>query len=389
MKVPLLDLKPQLKPLRDEILAAVTEVIDSTRYIGGPKLEELESAVASYCDAGYGIGVSSGTDALLVSLMALDLKPGDRVITTPFSFFATAGAIVRLGARPVFIDIDPVTYNVSPDLLSDFLAREKNSNDFRAVIPVHLFGQMADMDPIVEACRERGIAIIEDAAQAIGAQYPSREGTKRAGVMGDAGCFSFFPSKNLGAAGDGGMVVATDQRLAERIKLLRNHGAKPKYYHSLIGGNFRLDPIQAAILLVKFPYLDEWSRERRKNADLYDKLFAESGLIRQNLIGAPERVWARPGLDYPHIFNQYVIRVREGRRDALRERLQSAGVGVEVYYPVPFHEQPCFKDLGYRYGDFPAAELAAREALALPIYPELTSEMQEFVVERITEFFKA
>ncbi len=388
MKVPLLDLKAQLKPMREDILSAVTEVIDSTRYIGGPKLEELESAVASYSGMNYGIGVSSGSDALLVSLMALDIKSGDRVVTTPFSFFATAGAVVRLGARPVFIDIDPETYNISPALLNEFLGREKNSGDLKAAIPVHLFGQMADMDPIVEACQKRGIAIIEDAAQAIGAQYPSKQGAKSAGAMGDTGCFSFFPSKNLGCAGDGGMVVAGDKDLADRVRLLRNHGAKPKYYHSLVGGNFRLDPLQAAILLVKFSYLDEWSAKRSRNADRYDALFAESGLVGDNLIGTPSRAWAGKGLDNPHIFNQYVIRVKDGQRDALRAHLETAGVGAEVYYPVPFHEQLCFKDLGYRSGDFPAAESAAKEVLALPVYPELTAEMQEFVVERVAGFYK-
>lgn len=388
MKVPLLDLKAQLKPIRGDILAAITEVIDSTRYIGGPKVERLESVIAEYSNVACGVGVSSGSDALLISLMAMDITAGTRVITTPFSFFATAGAIVRLGARPVFIDIEPVSYNMSPDLLRELLEREKHSDDIKAVMPVHLYGQMADMDPIVELCEDRGIFVIEDAAQAIGAQYPSRRGVKRAGSMGTAGCFSFFPSKNLGGAGDGGMVITNDHELAEKLKILRNHGAKPKYFHNLIGGNFRLDPIQAAVLLVKFLHLDKWSEARRENAAYYDSLFAESGLIEQGHVATPQIVWDDGTIENPHIFNQYVVRVREGKRDELRQWLASADVGVEVYYPVPFHEQRCFQNLGYRTGDFPESENAAREALALPIYPELTRKMQDYIIDRAVAFYQ-
>ncbi len=387
MKVPLLDLSAQLQPLREEILAALTEVMDSTRYILGPKVEQLEESVARYSGTNFGVGVSSGSDALLASLMALGAGPGHRVITTPFSFFATAGAVTRLGARPVFVDIDPATCNLSPARLAEFLESEKNRDDIVAAIPVHLYGQAADMDPINELCHKHDIAVIEDAAQAIGAEYPSSSGPKRAGAMGDMGCFSFFPSKNLGGVGDGGMVVTGDETLAEKLKVLRNHGAKPKYYHRFIGGNFRLDPIQAAVLQVKLPHLEDWSRARRRNADRYDDLLRSAGLPDKGLVAPPSRAWDGKGLEQPHIFNQYVIRVGGGKRDALRAHLAKCDIGAEVYYPVSFHEQDCFRYLGYRKGDFPEAEAASEQVLALPIYPELTTEMQQYVVERIVEFF--
>jgi dTDP-4-amino-4,6-dideoxygalactose transaminase len=389
MKVPLLDLKAQLEPLREDILKAITEVVDSTRYIMGPKVEQFEAAVAAYSGARAGVGVSSGTDALLVSLMALGVEANDRVITTPFSFFATAGAISRVGGRPVFVDIDPVTFNISPEKLGEFFHTEKQGNSIRAAIPVHLYGQTADMDPIVQMCGLRSVSIIEDAAQAIGAQYPSVKGLKSAGSLGDAGCFSFFPSKNLGGMGDAGMVVTQDEKLAEKLRLLINHGAHPKYYHKHIGGNFRMDPLQAAVLQVKLAHLDSWSSARRRNADYYDELFSGSGLTERGAVSTPVRVWENKGLERPHIFNQYVIRVKDGCRDGLREHLSQAGIGVEIYYPVPFHLQECFRHLGYRKGDFPEAEKAAGEVLALPVYPELTREMQEFVVESIAQFFRS
>lgn len=389
MKVPLLDLKSQLQPMRSEIINALVEVVDSTRYILGPKVEALENEIAAYSGVPFGIGVSSGTDAILIALMALGIGPDQRVVTTPFSFFATAGAIVRVGARPVLVDIDPETFNISSAKLNDFLDSEKNSSDIAAVIPVHLFGQIAEMDAIIQACAPKGIALIEDAAQSIGAQYFSRDGIKRAGSLGDMGCFSFFPSKNLGGLGDGGMVITRDNVLAGKLRILRNHGANPKYYHSLVGGNFRLDPIQAAVLLVKFPYLDSWSRSRQLNADRYDQLFEQTSLIKEGHVILPKRQWAGKGLENPHIFNQYVIRIPNGKRDKIRAYATEAGIGVEVYYPVPFHLQECFQNLGYRQGDFPESEKAALEVLALPIYPELTNVMQEFVVETIVSYFRS
>jgi dTDP-4-amino-4,6-dideoxygalactose transaminase len=374
MKVPFLDLAGQLKMIEGDIKAAVNEVIDSTRYIMGPKVVELEERIAEYAGAAYATGVSSGTDALLISLMALDVGSGDIVITTPFSFFATAGVIVRVGAIPVFVDIDPDTYNISPDALREWFERETEKIDkVKAIIPVHLYGQCADMDPILEIAGEFDIPIVEDAAQAIGARYPSKNGELKAGSMGTLGCFSFFPSKNLGAIGDGGMVVTNDPGLDERLKKLRNHGAKPKYYHADVGGNFRLDTIQAAVLLAKLPHLDTWHIMRQKNAAYYDEnLVADVGIKK------PVIAYKR---EY-HIYNQYVISVQE-RRDELRDFLKDNGIGTEVYYPVPFHEQECFKYLGYRSGDFPNSEYAAKHTIALPIYPELTTEMQEYVVGKL------
>ncbi len=376
MKVPLLDLQAQLEPLRTELQDAVLEVLNSGRYILGPKVEELEKAIADYCGAAHAIGVSSGTDALLVALMALDAGPGDLVLTTPYSFFATAGCVVRTGATPVFVDIDPASYNLDPKALSRwFEENPEKARAVKAIIPVHLYGQCADMDPILEIAERHGVAVIEDAAQAIGATYPSRKGVKRAGSLGAVGCFSFFPSKNLGGIGDGGMVVTNDTALGERIRLLRNHGAKPKYYHSMIGGNFRLDPIQAAVLLVKLPHLDKWHTMRRENAEYYD----------EKLQGSAVKI---PVVQYGrehHIYNQYIISVPD-RREDLRAFLQAQNVGHEVYYPVPFHEQKCFESLGYKTGDFPHSEHAARHTLALPIYPELTRPMQDYVVEKIGEF---
>ena len=378
MKIPLLDLKAQLNLIEKEVKEAVNEVIDSTRYIMGPKVEALESEIAAYSGAKYGTGVSSGTDALLVSLMALSIKPGDLVITTPFSFFATAGVIARLNAKPVFVDIDPDTYNISPDALKQwFETHAEESHRVKAIIPVHLYGQCANMDPICELADAHGIPIVEDAAQAIGAEYPSRSGPKKAGSMGALGCFSFFPSKNLGCIGDGGMVVTNDPGLNEKLKMLRNHGAKPKYYHAMIGGNFRLDPIQAAVLLVKLPHLDQWHTMRQQNAAYYDEKLKDLDV---------KTPFVAYGRDH-HIYNQYVISVPENR-DGLRQFLADNDVNTEIYYPVSFHMQACFKDLGYREGDFPNSEYAANHTLALPVYPELTREMQDYVVDKIREGLK-
>ena len=373
MKVPLLDLKAQLKTIEHDVKAAVNEVIDSTQYIMGPKITALEEQIAAYVGTNYAVGVSSGTDALLISLMALDIKPADLVITTPFSFFATAGVISRLNAIPVFVDIDPDTYNMSPAALQQWLESEPDKRaKVKAVIPVHLYGQCADMDPILEVAETYGIPVIEDAAQAIGSRYPSKHGEKKAGSMGAVGCFSFFPSKNLGAMGDGGMVVTNDAVLDEKIKKLRTHGAQPKYYHALIGGNFRLDPVQAAVLLVKLPHLDTWHTMRQDNAAYYDANLYSEGIKKPHI--AYNRQY--------HIYNQYVISVAD-KRDELRKFLTENGIGTEIYYPVPFHEQECFKYLGYKSGDFPISEYAAQHTIALPIYPELTREMQDYVIEKL------
>ncbi len=391
MQVPLLDLKAQLDPLRDDILAAMTEVVDSTRYIMGPKLEELEEAVAAYSGARYGIGVSSGTDALLVSLMALGVGQGDLVLTTPYSFFATMGVVLRLGALPVFVDIDPISYNIDPQAMADTLETyARRGKRFKAFIPVHLYGQCADMGKLLPLAREYDIPVVEDAAQAIGAAYPMETDGRvewlPAGSMGAAGCFSFFPSKNLGCIGDGGMVVTGDAELANRLRQLRMHGMAPKYYHSMIGGNFRMDPLQAAVLSVKLPHLPAWHRGRRNNAARYNQLFEASGLVASGKVVVPTAVYA--GLagreqrepDY-HIYNQYVIRVKD--RDGLKHDLDRHGVGNEVYYPIPLHLQECIAHLGYGEQSFPEAERAALETLALPVYPELTEEMQEYVVDRV------
>ncbi|MBW2632033.1 MAG: DegT/DnrJ/EryC1/StrS family aminotransferase [Deltaproteobacteria bacterium] len=373
MNVPLLDLKPQLKTIENDVKLAVNEVISSTHYIMGPKVEKLEAEIAEYVGARYATGVSSGTDALLISLMTLDIGPGDIVITTPFSFFATAGVIARLNATPVFVDIDPDTYNLSPDALRHWLGANREKIDrVKAIIPVHLYGQCADMDPILEIAGEHNIPVIEDAAQAIGARYPSRYGVKKAGSMGAFGCFSFFPSKNLGGVGDGGMVVTNDANIDEKLKKLRNHGANPKYYHELIGGNFRLDPIQAAILSVKLPHLDKWHSMRQANAAHYDRNLNVNG-IKKPII-AYKREY--------HIYNQYVISGMN-QRDALRKFLAENNIGTEIYYPIPFHKQECFKYLDYKSGDFPNSEYAAEHTIALPIYPELTTEMQDYVIRKI------
>ena len=374
MKVPLLDLKAQYAGIRDEIVKVVLDVFESQYFILGPRVENLEKAVAAYCSSEYAVGVSSGSDALLIALMATGIGPGDIVITSPYTFFATAGAIARSDARAMFVDIEPDTYNISPQKIKRAL--EKLSADERkrvkAIMPVHLYGQCADMDPIREIASVQNLIVIEDAAQAIGAEYND----KRAGSLGDFGCFSFFPSKNLGAFGDGGIVTTASEDLYEKMKILRVHGSKPKYYHKLIGGNFRLDALQAAVVSVKLKYLDQWSAARQRNAQTYRTLFAEAGL---------ERIQLPLEKESRHIYNQFVIKVPE-KRDALRQYLQENGIGTEVYYPVPLHLQECFAYLKYQNGDFPFAEEAATHTLALPIYPELTDEQIEFVVDKINDF---
>jgi dTDP-4-amino-4,6-dideoxygalactose transaminase len=364
MQVPLLDLKAQYATIKDEVLAAVAEVLESQRCIGGPKVEELEKQIAQVSDCQYAVGVSSGTDALLASLMSLRIGAGDEVITTPFTFFATVGCIARAGAKPIFVDIDPKTYNIDPDLIE--AAVTKNT---KAIMPVHLFGQMADMDPIVDIAERYNLAAIEDAAQSITSTYKG----KKAGSIGTAGCFSFFPSKNLGGIGDGGMVVTNDEALYKRLVLTRNHGMEPKYYHKFVGANFRLDPIQAVALLVKLPHLDDWSQARRDNAAYYNQKFK----------GTPVQTpYVSP--DCKTIYNQYCIRVP--RRDEVVAHLQANQIGCEIYYPVPAHLQECFAYLGHKEGSFPKSERAAKEIMALPIYPELTDEMQDAVVKAILGF---
>lgn len=372
MKVPLLDLKAQYNGIRQEIEPVVKEVIESQYFIMGPQVKECEAAVAKYCGCAHGVGVSSGTDALLISLMAEGVGPGDEVITTAYTFFATAGCIARLGARPVFVDIDPVTFNINPGLIA-----AKISPRTKVIMPVHLFGQMADMDAVMAIAAQHNLVVIEDAAQAIGAEFKGR----RAGSIGHYGCFSFFPSKNLGCFGDGGLVVTNDAARAEKLAILRNHGSKPKYYHKVVGGNFRLDTLQAAVVTTKLRHLDDWTAGRQANAQRYDRLFAESGLVKKGLVTLPQARTSR------HIFNQYVIRV--SRRDELLAYLKAQEVGAEVYYPVPMHLQECFKQLGNRPGDFPISEKAAQETLALPIYSELSDPQASYVVETIRRFYTA
>ena len=378
MNVPLLDLKAHHQPLRKELLAALEQVLDKNNFILGNDVAELEEKIAAYCQTRFGVGVSSGTDALLAALMALDIKSGDEVITTPLSFFATVGAIVRLGARPIFVDIDPVTYNLDPSRLEAAITPRT-----RAIIPVHLYGQCAEMDPILKIATRHGLAVLEDAAQAIGSEYRDK---RRAGSMGIAGCLSFFPSKNLGGLGDGGMVVTNDEGLAERLRILRVQGSKPKYYHRVVGGNFRLDTLQAAVLKVKLGYLDRWTALRQRHAELYERLFRDEGLAEEKKVRLPKAVYKEAGVSHYHIYNQFVIGV--SNRDQLQAHLKTKGIGTEVYYPVPLHRQECLKHLGYQEGDFPVAEQACRELLALPVYPELNEDQQHYVVETVKEGFK-
>lgn len=365
--VPLLDLKAQYATIREEVRTAVDRVMESQIFIMGPEVQALEQEVAAYSQCQFGIGMSSGTDALLAALMAIDIGPGDEVITTPYTFFATAGCIARLGGRPVFVDIDPASYNIDVDRIAAAITPRT-----RAIMPVHLFGQMVDMDPLMALANEHNLIVIEDAAQAIGAEYKGR----RAGSIGHMGCFSFFPSKNLGGFGDGGMVVTNDPALAHKLDILRKHGSEPKYYHKIIGGNFRLDAIQAAVLRVKLKYLDSWTAARQHNAAQYRELFQATGL--DTIVQPVEEPERR------HIYNQFILRVP--RRDALLAHLKQQKIGSEVYYPVPMHLQECFADLGYTLGAFPASESAANGTLALPIYPELPESALQQVVHTIVEF---
>ncbi len=387
MQVPLLDLKPQYAPLATEILAAIEKVCASQHFILGAAVKELESAVAAYSQCRFGIGVSSGTDALLLALMALEIGHGDAVITSPFTFFATAGTIARTGAVPVFCDIEPETFNLSPAAVRRFISDQCERRDgqlvtrkggarLKAIMPVHLYGQMADMAAIMKIAQENGLRVIEDAAQAIGAEDAAG---RRACSYGDVGCLSFFPTKNLGAFGDAGMCVANDPALAERLDILRVHGGKPKYFHSLIGGNFRIDELQAAVLNIKLRHLDEWTAGRQRNAAFYDRGFARADLGRAVQTPSPPQGGR-------HIYNQYVIRVRD--RDLLRQHLTANGVGTEIYYPVPLHMQKCFAYLGHRSGEFPESERAAEETLALPIFPELTDTQLQYVIDTIAAFYR-
>ncbi len=377
MNVPLLDLKSQYASIKEECLRVTEEIYDSQYFILGPHVEALESEISRYCDTSYAIGVSSGTDALLLSLMTAGIGAGDRILTSPYTFFATAGAIARLGAIPVFVDIDPDTYNLSIAslyrVMDEMTADEKQS--VKGVMPVHLYGQCADMDEIVSIAKDHDWWIIEDAAQAIGAEYKG----KRAGAFGDFGCFSFFPSKNLGGFGDGGIVTTHSKELYEKLAILRVHGGSPKYYHKYIGGNFRIDALQAAIVSIKLKYLDQWTAKRQQNAKKYREMFQDQGLT--DYVRLPMEKHTR------HIYNQFVIEIPENRNQLMTFLLES-NIGCEIYYPVPLHLQACFSYLGYDAGDFPNAEHAASHTLAIPVYPELTEDKQAYVVQRIKDFVK-
>lgn len=387
MKVPLLDLKAQYQTIKKEIDETLIRVAESQYFIMGPELEKMEKAMAEYLECKYAIGVSSGTDALLLALMALDIQPGDEVILPTYSFFATAGVVARLNAVPVFADSDPVTFNIDPADIE-----RKITPKTKAIIPVHLYGQSADMDAIMAIAKKHNLFVIEDGAQAIGVQY--KDG-KKVGNFGDIGCFSFFPSKNLGCFGDGGLVTTNNEDLAKKLTIKRVHGGQPKYYHKVIGGNFRLDALQAAVLSVKLPHLDGWSAKRRENAALYTKLFTGAGLaVREgetvfddkNKVLLPAAVYKSDSVKNYHIYNQYIIRVE--KRNALRDFLTQKGVGVEIYYPVPFHRQECFTYLNYDVNAYPVADCCANDSLALPIYPELTTEQITYVVDMIAEFMR-
>ncbi len=454
MNVPLLDLKAQYLSIKPDIDAAIAEVCESQKFILGPQVKACEEAIAKYCGCAHAVGVSSGTDALLISLMAEDIKPGDEVITTAYSFFATAGCIARLGAKPVFVDIDPITYNLDPTKFEELLTKNQKpeTKNYKAILPVHLFGQMADMDPIMDIAKRHNLVVVEDGAQAIGAEYAPMfivsslgslvsgqpqtinqkpQTSRRAGSFGEYGCFSFFPSKNLGAFGDGGIVTTNDAERADRLRVLRAHGSKPKYYHKFVGGNFRLDTLQAAIVLAKLKHLDDWTAARQANAARYDRLFQQSGLVSSGLVSLPKIASYSStagvvsfesmvsGSSFPgpvpgttnhepqtknqkpkttnqkpetsncsrHIVNQYVIRAQ--RRNELQAFLKEKGIGSEVYYPLPLHLQECFASLGHKPGSFPESEKAANETLALPVYPELTDDQAVYVVDSIRAFYSA
>ena len=370
IKVPLLDIPLSYKEVLADVEKNINAVIESGYFILGPVVEELEQKIVTYCEAKYAVGVSSGTDALLISLMAAGIKEDDEVITTPFTFFATAGSISRLGAKPVFVDIEPDTFNIDTKQIEENITRKT-----RAILPVHLYGQCVDMDPVLDLAQKNNLVVIEDAAQAIGSEYKGR----RAGSMGDYGCFSFFPTKNLGGFGDGGMVTMNSEELYEQVKILRVHGSHSKYYHKMIGGNFRLDAIQAAVVLAKLKYLDKWTEKRRANAQTYNRLFKEMGMT--DSLTLPSEVIPH------HVYNQYVIRVKD-KRDELRSFLGENNISTEIYYPLPLHLQDCYLSLGYKKGNLPESEKAADETIALPIFPELTTDQLEYVVATITHFLK-
>jgi dTDP-4-amino-4,6-dideoxygalactose transaminase len=394
MRIPLLDLREQYRSLAEPIREAIDAVLASQRFILGPQLEAFETAICAYCDAPHAIGVSSGTDALLAILMALGIGRGDAVITTPYTFFATAGCIARVGAKPLFVDIDPITYNIRTSAIEECIEKNcqtdsngdlktKSGEKLRAIVPVHLFGLCCEMDAIHQISEHHQLDVIEDAAQAIGAEYLFGGRTAKAGTMGETGFFSFYPSKNLGAAGDAGMIICRDTELAKKLRIFRDHGMEPRYFHSVIGGNFRLDEIQAAILAVKLPHLESWSAARRDAADFYRAEFARAGLPKKVVL--PAEPYRDRGLTNHHVYHQYVIRTP--RRDVLREHLAKREIETAIYYPIGLHEQKAFSYLGYEEGDFPQTEPAARETLALPIYPEITREAQRYVVNAIVEFF--
>jgi dTDP-4-amino-4,6-dideoxygalactose transaminase len=392
MRVPLLDLSAQYQAVGGPIRQQIDQVLATQRFILGPKVEQFETTLCEYTGAKFAIGVSSGTDALLAVLMALEIGAGDAVITTPYSFFATAGSIARVGATPLFVDIDPSTFNISVTALRSFIEKNcqpvegvlmtRERQAVRLIMPAHLFGLCCDMDPIMEIAREFGLLVIEDAAQAIGAGYPQAGGGKSAGVIGDVGCLSFYPSKNLGAAGDAGAVICDNENLAGRIRTCRQHGMEPRYHHQFIGGNFRLDELQAAILHVKLPHLENWSTARRAAADFYREEFSRRKL--DDFVILPSEPY-RERISNHHIYHQFVIRAE--RRDELKAHLTRNEIGTEIYYPAPLHLQECFFYLGYKEGDLPEAERAAAETLALPIYPELSKDAQRFVVDKIAEFY--
>jgi dTDP-4-amino-4,6-dideoxygalactose transaminase len=388
MNVPILDLKAQYETLKNEINPKVLNVLASQNFVLGAEVSALEEEIAAYSGAGFAVGVSSGSDAIIISLMALAIGAGDAVITTPFTFFATAGAIARLGARAVFCDIDEKTYNIDPGEVEAVIQREKKAGRLariKAILPVHLYGQCADMNPILRTAKACGIALIEDAAQAIGSEYPMPKGLRRAGSMGTVGTLSFYPSKNLGGCGDGGMVLTRSKSLADRLRILRVHGGVQKYRYKYLGGNFRLDALQAAILRVKFRHLEEWQRKRRDRAAYYDRIIAEAGLTSAGLVKTPAAVYKGSGAENFHTYHQYVIRAQS--RNRLQAFLKEKGIGTSIFYPLSLHEQQCFAYLGYKRGDFPVSEKAEREVLALPMFPELTAEQQDYIVSCLLEFY--
>lgn len=392
MNVPLLDLKAQYRTLKAELDAAVLRVAESQYFILGPEVKELEQRMAEFLGVKHALGVSSGTDALLLALMALDIGTGDGVIVPTFSFFATAGVVSRLNATPIFVDVDPVTYNIDPQAIENAIARYGGELRIKAIVPVHLFGQSTDLARIMDIAQRHSLTVIEDAAQAIGVQY---EDGRHVGSIGHVGCFSFFPSKNLGGYGDGGLVTTDDDVLAHRMEIMRVHGGEPKYYHKVIGGNFRLDALQAAVLNVKLPHLNDWSRARRTNAQHYNELFIAAGLSEapgrtrfdeKNKVLLPASIYEDSGNEFVHIYNQYCIRIEQ--RDELIEHLRSKQIGCEIYYPVPFHRQECFRDVPSAKDSFPVSDAVASTILALPIYPEMTIDMREYVVECISKWVK-